>query len=89
VRGDALDCFGNGLAAGRAIAQNVAEAAKYDRLSVDQGNAYGKNNFGFCLEDRSGIARNLEGAATFFKLSVDQGHPDGQFNSWEWNAANC
>jgi TPR repeat protein len=49
-------------------------------LSADQGNAYGQNNYGHCLERGRGIPIDLTEAARYYKLSADQGDACGQHN---------
>jgi TPR repeat protein len=53
----------------------LIEAAKYYKLSADQGNPFGQYNYGFCLTNGAGVERNLMEAAKYYKLSADQGNP--------------
>jgi TPR repeat protein len=56
---------------------NLNEAAKYYKLSADQGNGHGQNNYGVCLESRNGVSVILIEAAKCYKLLAEQGHADG------------
>jgi TPR repeat protein len=54
------------------------EAAKYYRLSADQGNSQGQFRYGRCLEHGIGVAKDSAEAAKYYKLSANQGNSHGQ-----------
>jgi TPR repeat protein len=56
----------------------LIRAVEYYKLSADQGNSDGQNNFGRCLENGFEIEKNLIRAAEYYKLSVDQRNSDGR-----------
>jgi hypothetical protein len=57
----------------------LSEAARYYRLSADQGNVFSQLNYGRCLEFGKGVSIDLNEAAKYYKLSADQGHAQAQF----------
>ena len=65
---------------------DVYEAARYCKLSADQGNACGQYNYGYCLEHGKGVEKDVCEAARYFKLAArsfkmaDQGDADTQSN---------
>jgi TPR repeat protein len=65
---------------GKGVSVNLSEAARYYKLSADQGNSNGQNRYGLCLELGKGVSVDLSEAARYYKLSADQGNSDGQFN---------
>jgi hypothetical protein len=60
------------------IAQDLIRAAEYYRLSAEQGNSDGQDNFGFCLFHGRGVAQDLIRAAEYYRLSAEQGNSSGQ-----------
>jgi TPR repeat protein len=59
---------------GEGVPKNLVEAAKYFKLSADQGHAAGQNNYGFALKYGEGVPKNLVESAKYLKLSADQGN---------------
>jgi TPR repeat protein len=47
---------------------NYVEAARYFKLSADQGLAVGQLNYGICLHDGIDVSENCVEAARYFKL---------------------
>jgi TPR repeat protein len=56
----------------------VIEAAKYFKMSADQGNQDGQSRYGLFLERGTGVEQNVIEAAKYYKLSADQGDSTGQ-----------
>jgi TPR repeat protein len=62
------------------VSIDVVAAARYYKLSADQGHSAAQNAFGLCLCQGTGISIDFVAAAKYFKLSADQGHSNGQNN---------
>jgi hypothetical protein len=71
--------WGIALRDGLGVSKDAVKAAKYFKLSADQGNADGQCLYGIALRDGIGVARNPAEAAKYFKLSADQGNANGLF----------
>jgi TPR repeat protein len=56
------------------ISMDFYEAAKYFKLSADQGCAASQFAYGLCLEYERGASIDLNEAAKYYKLSAGQGH---------------
>jgi TPR repeat protein len=57
------------------VAQDDVEAAKYFKLSADQGNALGQKEYGIALRDGRGVPKNPGLAAHYLLLASSQGVP--------------
>jgi TPR repeat protein len=71
---------GQCLEYGIGISVNPSEAAKYYKLSADQGNSSGQCDYACCLQSGIGVSMNPSEAAKYYKLSADQGNSSGQCN---------
>jgi TPR repeat protein len=69
--------YGLCLEYGTGVSIDFASAAKYYRLSADQGNSAGQWHYGFCLEYGNGVSIDLASAIEYYRLSADQGNPMG------------
>jgi TPR repeat protein len=65
---------------GRGVAKDTTEAAKYYRLSADQGLAAAQNNLASLYADGDGVAQNGSEAIHLWLLAADQGLPVAQAN---------
>jgi TPR repeat protein len=53
--------------------QDLTEAVRYFKLSVDQGNSNAQCHYGICVQNGEGVVQDLTEAVRYFKLSADQG----------------
>jgi uncharacterized protein YegL len=60
--------------------KDLVRAAEYYRLSAEQGDASGQNNFGICLQHGFGVEKDLVRAAEYYLLSAEQRNASGQNN---------
>jgi uncharacterized protein len=76
------DAFKRGLnaAAGRGVAKNDAEAAKWFRIGADQGYAPAENNLGFMYAEGRGVKKDPVQAVIWFKKAADQNYAPAQTN---------
>ena len=76
----AEDAFTRGLnaAAGRGVAKDDAEAAKWFRIAADQGYAPAENNLGFLYSEGRGVKKDAALAAIWFKKAADQNYAPAQ-----------
>jgi serine/threonine protein kinase len=58
---------------GKGVSKDLSEAAKYYKLSADQCNSHGQNNYGSCLEYGKGVSKDLSEAAKYYKMALEQG----------------
>lgn len=65
---------------GEGVAMDKTAAAKWFRLSADQGVADGQYNLGQCYLNGHGVPQDIHAAAKWFKLAADQGHAQAQNN---------
>lgn len=65
---------------GNGVEQSYEEAAKWYRLSADQGNADAQCNLGLNYEYGQGVEQSYEEAATWYTLAANQGNADAQCN---------
>lgn len=65
---------------GEGVAQDYAEAAKWNRLAADQGDAMGQSNRGLMYQDGKGVLQDFLQAAKWFRLAAGQGGVHGQRN---------
>jgi TPR repeat protein len=72
--------LGDFYATGRGGTQDDAEAARWYRLSADQGNAVAQTKLGQCYAAGSGVAHDDAEAARWYRLSADQGRLIAQYN---------
>src|SRR5208283_5220959 len=64
---------------GNGVAQNAAEAAKWFRLSADQGDAEAKAELGnIFYYGGTGVTKDHKEAAKWYHLAADQGVADAQ-----------
>jgi serine/threonine protein kinase len=59
------------------VSQDLVEAAKYYKLSADQGDPFGQEYYGRCLEDGKGVAQDMTQAIKYYRLAADQGSREG------------
>jgi TPR repeat protein len=59
----------------------VVRGLEYFKMSADQGNSFGKSNYGLCLENGYIVEQDVVRAAEYYKLSAEQGNTFGQ---WEY-----
>jgi TPR repeat protein len=57
-----------------------AEAAKWYRMSAEQGIGTAQNNLGRCYTSGEGVVRNLTEAAKWYRMAAEQENSAGQFN---------
>jgi len=66
--------------AGIGCEKNVNEAARWLRVSADEGNAVAQCDLGLCYEKGEGVSRDLTEAVKYYRLSADQGNATAQCN---------
>jgi TPR repeat protein len=59
---------------GEGISKNVHLAAKYYKLSADQGNADAQYAYGLLLKNGEGVSKNVLEARRSLTLAADQGN---------------
>jgi TPR repeat protein len=64
---------------GSGVSKDVAEAAKYFKMSADQGNSEGQWRYGRCLFGGCGVPKDLAEGAKYLKLAADQGQADARY----------
>lgn len=81
-QGDALSQFALGmlLEAGRGVAKDFAEAARWYRAAADQGNALAQHNLGTLYEFGRGVPKSDSAAVAWYLKAATQGHPWSQHN---------
>jgi hypothetical protein len=67
------------LRAGLGVKKDPVGGAKYFKMSADQGNSDGQDEYGWALRNGFGAQEDFAHVAKYFKLSADQGHSDGPF----------
>jgi TPR repeat protein len=65
-------------ARGEAVAQDLAEAAKWLLLSAQQGYAPAQNNLAVCYATGAGVEKDLAQAIAWIRKSADQGYARAQ-----------
>jgi uncharacterized protein len=65
---------------GEGVAQSPEEAAKWYRLSADQGYADAQNNLGVMYENGEGVAQNYEEALKWYRHAAEAGNKDAPNN---------
>jgi TPR repeat protein len=63
---------------GEGVSKSLTEAAKYLKMSADQGDLEAQFRFGLCLRLGEGVTRDEERALSYFKMSVDRNNVLGQ-----------
>jgi TPR repeat protein len=71
--------YGIALPDGDGVTQNIGEAAKYFKLSTEQGNPNGHYLYGLALRNGIGVSQNLAEASKYFKISADKNNSHGQY----------
>jgi TPR repeat protein len=79
INRNAQTSSGKCLRDGDGIERDLVQAARYFKLSADQGDSNGQSRYGACLHEGNGIAQDRVEAARYFKLSADQGNRSGQY----------
>ena len=79
---DARGQYGLGIMhdMGEGVPQSSEEAAKWYRLSAEQGHADAQNNLGVMLENGEGVARNYEEAMKWYRKAAESGNRDAPNN---------
>lgn len=72
--------LGLAYAQGLGVRQNHADAAKYTKLSADQGYPKAQHNLGNSYRQGVGVPQDDAKAVKYFKLAADQGHGLAAFN---------
>lgn len=65
---------------GEGVPQSSEEAAKWYRLSAEQGYADAQNNLGVMYEEGEGVARNYEEAMKWYRKAAEAGNRDAPNN---------
>jgi TPR repeat protein len=71
--------YGLCLENGRGIGFDQVEAARYYKMSGDQGNAQGQCHYGKCLEHGRGVDRDEVAADHYYLLAASQGVAEAQY----------
>ncbi len=76
------ECFEKGKAYynGDGVEQSYGEAAKWLRLSADQGDARAQCILGMMYKRGEGVEQSYGEATRWFRLAADQGHSDAEYN---------
>jgi TPR repeat protein len=69
---------GNRYRAGKGVAEDPAEAARWYRRSAEQGFVGAQNNLAAMLEEGLGVAKNETEAARWYKAAAEQGDEHAQ-----------
>jgi hypothetical protein len=56
---------------GSGVETDLVEAAKYFKMSANQGNSYGRHHYGFALRNGEGVEKDLVETEKYVKLSAD------------------
>jgi uncharacterized protein len=65
---------------GAGVPKDNTEAAKWYRLSAQQGYSYAQHNLGFMYYNGRGVMKDYSKAAKWLRLSAKQGYSTSQFN---------
>ena len=65
---------------GAGVPKDNTEAAKWYRLSAQQGYSYAQHNLGFMYTKGRGVLKDYSKAEKWFRLSAKQGDSDSQYN---------
>ena len=78
----AEDAFARGAAAaaGRGVAKNDGEAAKWFRVAADKGYAPAQNDLGFFYAEGRGVKKDDAEAVKWYQRAADQNYPPGQMS---------
>ena len=67
-------------AAGRGVAANAAEAARWFHAAADQGFEPAESSLGALYESGKGVPQDFAAAAAWYRKAADQGSPVAQNN---------
>ena len=67
-------------ARGQGVAQSLAEAFKWFRLSANQGNASAQYSLGVMFAEGNGVPQNNDEAVKWYRLAANQGNAVAQYN---------
>ena len=67
-------------AAGRGVAKNDTEAAKWFRVAADKGYAPAQNDLGFFYAEGRGVKKDDAEAVKWYQRAADQNYPPGQMS---------
>lgn len=62
------------------IQGNIEEGLKYIKMSVDNGNANGMNNYAFMLENGIGTQVNIDEACRYYKMAIENGSLEAMYS---------
>jgi TPR repeat protein len=63
---------------GKGVPQDYAEAVKWYRKAVAQGDDYAQNNLGWAYEHGHGVSRDYAAAVKLYRLAANRGNAEAQ-----------
>ena len=65
---------------GQGVTQDYREAAKWSRLSAEQGLEMAQAALGWAYQNGRGVTQDFREAMKWYRLSAEQGNPIAQYN---------